>query len=96
MNISKSSLGNGKEARVVLANGFKRRGGLKVYIQLPRYDDSQRYDLGAAEILSKIARQIYANSHNPSWETLQRHLLMAEIPKELLAISSMLRKMIKK
>ena len=33
--------------------------------------------------LSQIDEKMYANFHNPSWETTNRHLPLAEIPKGL-------------
>ena len=72
-----------ERARVVLVNDFKQQEGLKMYIQLPDYDDFQGYDLGMGWILSHIAHEIYANFHKPSWETLEHHLFMAETPKKL-------------
>ena len=56
---------NGNEARIVWVNGFKKHGDLKMYIQLPDYDDFQCYDLGVGGVLSPLAHKIYANFHNP-------------------------------
>ena len=79
----RSSLENENEARIVPANDFKQKEDLKMYIQLPYYDDFQGYDLGVDGILGRIAHQIYANFHKPSWQTLKHRSIMEKIPKEL-------------
>ena len=54
-----------------------------MYIRLPDFDYFRCYDLGAGGILSQISHKIYDNIHKPTWETLKRHLFMAEIAKTL-------------
>ena len=81
--MSRSSLENENESRVVSANYFKQKEDLKMYIQLPDYDDFQCYYLGPEGIPSQISHKIYANFHKPSWQTWKHHLRMAKIPKKL-------------
>ena len=50
------SLGSGKEAHLAAMGNFKQKEALKMYIQLPDYDDFQRYDLGVGGNLSQVAR----------------------------------------
>ena len=76
------------DAHVVLAENFIQQGDFKMHIQLPGYDDFQCYDLGIDTILSQIAQKIYTDFHKPSWQTLRRHLFMAQIPKKLFRESS--------
>ena len=79
-------LGNENEAHIVPVNGFKQKEDLKMYRQLPDYDDFQGYDLGAGGVSSRIPHKIYANFHKPSRITLKHHLFMAETqrnPKEI-------------
>ena len=57
--------------------------GLKMYIQLPDYDDFRYYDLGVGGILSQIVHKIYANFHKPSWQTLKHHLFMENPQKKI-------------
>ena len=45
-NMLRSSLGNGKESHIAVLDNFIQREDVKLYIQLPDYGDSQRYDLG--------------------------------------------------
>ena len=44
-NMLRYSLEDENEAHIVLANGSEHQEDLKMYIQLPDYDDSQCYDL---------------------------------------------------
>ena len=81
--MSRASLKGGNEARVVSANDSKQREDLKMYSQLPDYDDFQGYDLGVGGVLSRIAHKIYAGFHKPSWRTLKHHWFMAKIQKKL-------------
>ena len=46
-----SSLEGGKEARTVSVENPKHQEDLKMYSQLPDYDDFQRYDMGIGGIL---------------------------------------------
>ena len=66
----RSSLENGKEAHLVILCNFKQKADVKMYIQFPDYDDFRGYDLGLGGNLSHIARKIYDNFHNQSWQTL--------------------------
>ena len=72
-----------KEAYLVVLDNFKHKEDVKMYIQLPYYDDFQCYDLGMGGTLNRAARGIYANFHKPSWRTLKHHLYSAEITKKL-------------
>ena len=88
--MSRSSLEDENEAHVVSANDCKREEDLKMYIELPDYDDFQCYDLGVGGILSQIAHKIYVNFRNPSWQTLKRHLFMGKSERNFLKSSMML------
>ena len=46
-NMPKSSLGNTKEAHLVVLGDFEKQEDVKLYGRLPDYDDLQCYDLGA-------------------------------------------------
>ena len=72
-NMMSASLENENGARMVVVNGFKPQEDLKMYSQLPDYDDFQGYDLGVGVILREIAHKIYANFHKPSWQTSKHH-----------------------
>ena len=61
----------------------KQQEDVKLYGQLPDYDDSQCYDLGKDDMLRQVAQGIYANSHKPSWRTLKHHLFTVRITKKL-------------
>ena len=62
---------------------FPQQEDVKLYSQLPDYDDFRGYNLGADEQLEEIARGIFVNFHKPSWKTLKHHLLMLKIPQKL-------------
>ena len=79
--MSRASLKGGNEARVVSANDSKQREDLKMYSQLPDYDDFQGYDLWKEDISRQVVQRIYANFHKPSWRTLKRHLFSAGFRK---------------
>ena len=79
----KSSLGNTKEAHLGVSDDFEQQEDVKLYSQLPDYDDFQGYDLGVGGVLSRIAHKIYAGFHKPSWRTLKHHWFMAKIQKKL-------------
>ena len=83
-NMLKSSLGNTKDAHLVCLEDFEQKSDVKLYGQLPDYDDFQVYDLAQEDILRQIALGIYANFHRPSWGTLKHHLLTVKIPKKYL------------
>ena len=82
-NMMSASLENENGARMVVVNGFKPQEDLKMYSQLPDYDDFQGYDLGVGGIPSQIAHKIYANFHKPSWRTLRHRLFIGGIPGKL-------------
>ena len=82
--MSKSSLGNTKEANLAVLDNPKHQEDVKLYCQLPDYDDFQCYELGEADILRQVSHRIYANSHKPSWQTLKHHLFSVGIPKKLI------------
>ena len=65
-NMLKSRLGVTKEANSVFLEEFKKQEDVKLYSQLPDYDDFQCYVLGADDILLQVALRIYANFHKPS------------------------------
>ena len=77
----RSSLENGKGSHLVALSNFKQQEDVKMYIQLPEYDDSQCYDLGMGCALNHVARQIYANFRMPSRRTLKRQLPPVGIKK---------------
>ena len=79
----RSSLGNTKESHLVVLGNFKHQEGVKLYGQLPDYDDFQGYDLGQGAILHQVAQRIYANFHQPSWQTLKSHLFSVNAPKKI-------------
>ena len=72
-----------KEAHAILVGNFKPQDDLKMYGQLPDYDEFHGYDLEIDSELSQIAGNIYANSRIQSWETSKRHLFLVGIPKQL-------------
>ena len=76
----KSKLGDTKEAHLAVLEDYKKQEDVKLYGQLPDYDDFQCYDMGGGDILRQVSLRIYANFHKPSWETLA-HLLRQK-PKE--------------
>ena len=80
-NMPKSSLGNTKEVHRAILENSKQQEDVKLYGQLPDYDDFQRYDLRQEDILRQIAMGVYANFHRPSWKTPKHHLLMIKIQK---------------
>ena len=63
---------------------------VKLYSQLPDYDDFRGYDLGIDEQLEQITTLIFANFHKPSWQTLKHHLFTAKLPQKLLRKIKML------
>ena len=60
-NMLKSSLGNTKEAHLVLLEDFKNQGDVKLHVQLPDYDDFQGCDMGHGGILRQIDLRISDN-----------------------------------
>ena len=54
-----------------------------MYRQLRDYDDFRGLDLYNAMELSVISQGIFTDPQKPSWVTLKRHLLNAQIPKKL-------------
>ena len=56
---------------------------VKLYSQLPDYDDFWGYDLGIGEKLERAATLIFANYHIPSWETSKHHLVTAKASRKL-------------
>ena len=79
----KSTLGNTKEARPAVLADFEKREDMKLYGELPYYDDPQRYDLGKDGISRQIALRIYDNPHRPSWQTLKHHLFAVKSQKHI-------------
>ena len=77
-----SSLGNTKEAHLVVVEDSKQKEDVKLYGKLPDYDDFQCYYLGRDDILRQIALGIYDNLHRPSWQTLKHHLFTVKNPKK--------------
>ena len=63
-NISRSSLGNTKEAHLVVLDDFEQKEDVKLYSQLPDYDDFRGYDLSADEQLERAASPILLTSIN--------------------------------
>ena len=62
---------------------FEKQEDIKLYSQLPDYDDFQGYELGEDDILRQVSLRIYANFHKPSWGALKHHLFSVKIPKKL-------------
>ena len=62
----KSSLGSTKESHLAGLDDFKQQGDVKLYSQLPDYDDFRGYDLGIDKQLEEIAKRIFVNLHKPS------------------------------
>ena len=81
--MSKSSLVDTKEAHLAILDNSKQQEDVKLYGQLPAYDDLQCYDLGQEDILRQVAQRIYANYHKPLWRTLKRHLFSVRSTGEL-------------
>ena len=81
--MSRSSIGNRREARLAVSDKFKQKEDVKLRTQLPDYGDFQGYDLGSGDALHQVLRQIYANFHKPSWQTLKHHLFPVGIAKKL-------------
>ena len=73
-----------KESHTISVGVFTHREDLKMYGQLPDFDDIQRYDMGIDTDLSRMAGEMYADFHKPLRQALKRHFPMAEIPKKLL------------
>ena len=80
----KSGLGEEKEDHAILAENFKHQEALKMYEQLPDYDEFQGYYLGIDSEFPQMDGGVYANFHMPSWQTLMRHLPQVGIRKQLL------------
>ena len=49
-----------KEANAILRNEFSHQEDVKLYSQLPDYDDFRGYDLGADEQLEEIAKNEFS------------------------------------
>ena len=54
----RSNLGESKEANAVLRSEFSQQEDVKLYSQLPDYDDFRGYDLGIDEQLERDASLI--------------------------------------
>ena len=85
-NMSKSISGNTKEAHLMVLWDYEKQEDVKLYGQLPNYDDSQCYDLGQEAILRQVALRIHANFHRPTWRALKHHMFAVEIAKKLFRI----------
>ena len=79
----RSELEESNEANAVLRSEFSQQEDVKLYSQLPDYDDFRGYDLGIDEQLELAATLIFANFHKPSWQTLKHHLFTAKVPQKL-------------
>ena len=82
-NMLKGALAGKKESNASLLGDSQKQEGVKLYSQLPDYDDFQGYDLGDEDISRQVALGIYANFHKPSWQTLKHHLFTVKITKKL-------------
>ena len=80
----KSGLGGEKESHTILVGNSKQQEDLEMYGQLLDYDEFQGYDLWVHTEFVQVAEKIYADFRMPSWQTLKRHFLTAEIQKKLL------------
>ena len=81
--MSRSSIGYKKASRLAVLCKFKQKEDVKLRIQLPDYGDFQGYDLGREDALHQVPRQIYANFHMPSWQTLKHRFSPVGIAKKL-------------
>ena len=81
--MSNSSLENTKGVHLEVLDNSKHQEDVKLYAQLPDYDNSQGYALGKECILLQVAQRIYANFHKPSWRPLKHHLFSVGRPKKL-------------
>ena len=79
----KSNLEESNEANAVLISEFPQQEDIKLYSQLPDYDDFRGYDLGIDEQLEKSDTLIYANFRKHPWQTSKRHLFTAKVPQKL-------------
>ncbi len=64
------NLGKGNEVSAVLRSEFPQQEDVKLYSQLPDYDDFRGYDLGIDEPLEQASALIYTNFHKSTWRTL--------------------------
>ena len=65
-NMPKSDLGGEKEDHTISVGNFKQHEDLKMYGQLPDYDEFQGYDMQIDSDLSRTDETIYANFHKSS------------------------------
>ena len=65
-NMLRSNLEESNEANAVLRSEFSQQEDVKLYSQLPDYDDFRGYYLDIDDQLEEIANRIFANSHKPS------------------------------
>ena len=83
-NMLRSNLEESNEVNAVLRSEFSQQEDVKLYSQLPDYDDFRGYNSGVDGRLEEIANRIFANSHEPSWQkTLKHYLFTAKVPQKL-------------
>ena len=82
-NTLRNNLEESNEVNAVLRSEFSQQEDVKLYSQLPDYDEFRGYDLGIDEQLELAATLIFANFHKPSWQTLKHHLFTAKVPQKL-------------
>ena len=79
----RSRLGDDPEVNQVLADEFKIQDDVKMYSQLPGYDDFQRLDIANGCDFAATQEIIYGCFYKPSWQTLKHHLLNGNITEKL-------------
>ena len=73
---------NTKAAHLAVSGDPKQQEDVKLYGQLPDYDDFQCYDLGRVYILHQVAQGIYADFRKHSWSNLKRRLFSVKTPQK--------------
>ena len=95
-NMLRSNLEESNEANAVLRGEFSQQEDVKLYSQLPDYDNFREYDLGIDEQLECASTLIFANFHKPPWRTLKHHLSTGKFPRKLFRELSFWQKMVRK
>ena len=81
--MQKSGIGYIREVNRELLGDFKIQEDVKMYMQLPDYDDLRGLDLPGETDLTGISKRIYGGFGKPSWLTLKRHLFRPHIQTQL-------------
>ena len=80
----KSAIGDTAEVHQAILDEFKIQEDVKMYIQLPDYDDFLGFYLPSESALAAISNRAYAGFLKMTWSTLKHHLLSSFTPKKLL------------